>query len=155
MNITIDRKYKKQDYCIGKLYINDEYFCDTVEDQDRGLTQNMTIAQIKAKKVYAETAIPTGSYKITLDIVSNRFGAKDFYQKNANKGKLPRLIGVPGYDGVLIHCGNTAKDSAGCIIVGKNKIKGGVTESKDTFIALYKKLMAANTKKEIITLTIK
>lgn len=90
-----------------------------------------TIQRIKLPK---ETAIPTGTYKITLDVISPKYSTKDFYIKNANKGRLPRLLNVPGYEGVLIHCGNTAADSAGCLIVGRNKKIGMVLDSKETFI---------------------
>lgn len=90
-----------------------------------------TIQRIKLPK---ETAIPKGTYKITLDVISPKYSTKDFYIKNANKGRLPRLLNVPGYEGVLIHCGNTAADSAGCLIVGRNKKVGMVLDSKETFI---------------------
>lgn len=90
-----------------------------------------TIQRIKLPK---ETAIPKGTYKITLDVISPKYSTKDFYIKNANKGRLPRLLNVPGYEGVLIHCGNIAADSAGCLIVGRNKKVGMVLDSKETFI---------------------
>ena len=72
MNIILNRIAKKAKYTIGKLYINDKYFCDTLEDTDRGLTQSMTEQQIGSKKVYGETAIPTGTYRIIISY-SNKF----------------------------------------------------------------------------------
>ena len=109
MNITLNRIAKKAKYTIGKLYINDQYFCDTLEDTDRGLTQSMTEQQIGSKKVYGETAIPTGTYRIIISY-SNKF-----------KKQMPLLLNVPGFAGIRIHSGNTEKDSLGCILVGKNK----------------------------------
>ena len=137
MKLALIRKYKKDKYCIGKLYIDGEYFCDTLEDKDRGLTDNMTVSKISKIKVKKETAIPTGTYKVTLDIFSPKFGNKSFYKKTCN-GKLPRILNVKGFDGVLIHCGNTNLDTSGCILVGRNLEKGKVLKSQETFEKLYK-----------------
>lgn len=153
MELKLDRKYKKNTYSIGKLYVNGSYFCDTVEDKDRGLYQHMTDAQIKSKKVYAETAIPLGTYNITMNVISPKFSQKSYY-KNFCKGRMPRLLNVPGFDGILIHSGSTAKSSAGCIIVGKNTVVGGVTQSQYYFEKLYKLLDEANKKGEKITIKI-
>ena len=142
MNITLNRIAKKSKYTIGKLYINGEYFCDTIEDTDRGLTQTMTDAQIKSKKVYGQTAIPTGTYKVIISY-SNKF-----------KRQMPLLLNVPGFLGIRIHSGNTEKDTEGCLIVGKNKVVGKVIESKDTYNKLFSILCEAN-KKEAIKITIK
>lgn len=152
MKLLLKRIAKKPAYTIGKLYIDGQYFSDTIEDKDRGLTQNMSSDAIKRIKVANQTAIPIGTYKITLGTVSPRFGSKDFYKKNANGGKLPRLLSVPGFDGILIHVGVDQNSSSGCIIVGKNSVVGKVTDSKNTFIELYKKLETA--KNEGITITI-
>lgn len=142
MNITLNRIAKKAKYTIGKLYINDKYFCDTLEDTDRGLTQSMTEQQIGSKKVYGETAIPTGTYRIIISY-SNKF-----------KKQMPLLLNVPGFAGIRIHSGNTEKDSLGCILVGKNKAVGKVLESIDTYSKLFSILQEAN-KKETIKITIK
>lgn len=142
MNITLNRIAKKSKYTIGKLYIDDEYFCDTIEDTDRGLTQTMTDAQIKSKKVYGQTAIPTGTYRVIISY-SNKF-----------KRQMPLLLNVPGFLGIRIHSGNTEKDTEGCLIVGKNKVVGKVIESKDTYNKLFSILCEAN-KKEAIKITIK
>ena len=142
MNIILNRIAKKAKYTIGKLYINDKYFCDTLEDTDRGLTQSMTEQQIGSKKVYGETAIPTGTYRIIISY-SNKF-----------KKQMPLLLNVPGFAGIRIHSGNTEKDSLGCILVGKNKAVGKVLESRDTYNKLFSVLQKAN-KKETIKITIK
>lgn len=142
MNITLNRIAKKSKYTIGKLYIDGEYFCDTIEDTDRGLTQTMTDTQIKSKKVHGQTAIPTGTYRIIISY-SNKF-----------KRQMPLLLNVPGFLGIRIHSGNTEKDTEGCLIVGKNKVVGKVIESKDTYNKLFSILCEAN-KKEAIKITIK
>lgn len=156
MILQVYRKYKKDSYTIGKLYINGEYFCDTLEDKDRGLNQNMPLSYLKDHKVYGETAIPTGNYKITLDVISPKFGSTPFYS-NVCQGKLPRLLDVPAFDGVLIHVADGYKGAEllqGCIGVGKNKIKGGLLEGKDYFERLYKKLKEAVENGEELNLNI-
>lgn len=139
MKLVLKRLAKKSNYTVGKLYINDQYFCDTLEDTDRGLTQDIPLQEISKLKIKHNTAIPTGTYKITLDIISPRFSTKQVYKKI--DGKLPRLTNVPGFDGILIHIGNTDKDSSGCILVGQNKVVGKVINSTDTFFKLYDKLL--------------
>jgi hypothetical protein len=129
MEILVKRLYKTSAYTIGKMYIDGQYLCDTVEDTDRGLTQTMTSQQIAVKKVYGKTAIPAGRYKVTLTF-SNKF-----------KRVLPLVNDVIGFLGIRIHAGNTADDSLGCIIVGENKIKGGVVNSKVTLERLMAKLI--------------
>lgn len=154
MNILVKRVAKKASYTIGKMYINGVYFCDTCEDTDRGLTQYMSLAEIKRKKIYSRTAIPTGTYNVTMNVISPRFSKRDFYKKNCDGGRVPRLLNVPGFDGVLIHVGNSAADSNGCLLVGKNSQVGKVLNSTNTFLALYKKLKEASLKGEKITITI-
>ena len=154
MKLKLIRKYKKQDYTIGQLYYNDQFLCNTLEDHDRGLHSNMSIEDIKKIKKPSLTAIPTGTYNITLDIVSPKFSKYPFYQEVC-KGKLPRLQNVKGFDGILIHCGegpNGARFTSGCIIVGLNKIKGGLVKSKETFKMLYQLLQ--DHKQEGLTITI-
>lgn len=155
MKILIDRKWKKEDYTIGKLYVDGVFFSNTLEDRDRGLTSTMSIEEIKKKKKAGDTAIPTGTYKVRMDIPSPRFSKSNWYIKNSNGAKMPRLKDVPGYDGVLVHCGNTAKDTEGCILVGKNDVKGMVTKSKDYFLKLYNIMYTAYKKGENIEITIK
>jgi len=153
MKLKIDRKWKKETYTIGNLYIDGVWFCNTLEDRDRGLKQTDSLASIKQRKIYGETAIPTGIYNITLDVTSPKYSAIKWY-KDLCAGKMPRILNVPGFDGVLMHPGNTPLDTFSCVLVGENKIKGKVINSKETFKALYKKLKAANDRKEKITLEI-
>ncbi len=121
------------------MYIDDAYFCDTLEDTDRMLTQDMTEQQINKIKIKNKTAIPTGEYNILMNIISPRFSKKQYYM-NLCKGKVPRLGYVKGFSGILIHTGNTDEDSAGCILVGYNKVKGKLINSKIAFENLYHKL---------------
>lgn len=143
MKLTLRRIAKKDTYTIGKLYIDGVYFCDTIEDKDRGLYQKQDIQELRKIKVPSKTAIPTGIYKISLSIVSPKYSTKKIYQEIC-KGKVPRLLNVPGYEGVLIHIGNTAEDSAGCILVGQNKVVGKVINSTETFRKLYNKIKGQN-----------
>lgn len=156
MQILVFRKYKKDTYTIGEIYINGELFSSSLEDKDRALTQGMSLNTIKDIKVYGKTAIPTGTYEVTLDIVSPKFGQMPFY-KEVCKGKVPRLLNVPGFDGVLFHVADGYKGAEllhGCIGVGKNKIKGGLLEGKETFKKFYAKLEEADNRGEKITVTI-
>lgn len=153
MEIKVDRKWKKDTYTIGNLYVNGKYFCNTVEDKDRGLKQTDTLQTIKEKKIYGETAIPTGRYEVTMTVVSPKYKAVKWY-KDLCGGKMPRLLNVPGFEGILMHPGNTALDSLGCLIVGKNTIKGGVTQSRDYFKKLYKEMKKASDSGEKIYITI-
>ena len=73
MKLLLKTVAKKDRYTIGKLYVNDEYFCDTLEDTSRGLTSKMSEYEISKIKVHGNTAIPTGTYQITLDVVSPKF----------------------------------------------------------------------------------
>lgn len=141
MNFLLKRIYKANSYTIGDLYIDGVFFCNTLEDKDRGLKNGMTIEEINKIKIHSETAIPTGIYKITLDVVSPRFAKSNQYSFCG--GKLPRLLNVKGFEGILIHIGNTAADSAGCILVGENKVKGQVINSTSTFKRLYEVLKEA------------
>ncbi len=135
LNLKLKRIAKREGYTIGHLYVNGVKFCDTLEDTDRGLSQSLPVSVNAAKKKKGLTAIPTGRYRITLSVLSERFKKVAFY--NFCKGFLPRLLNVPSFDGVLIHVGNTAKDTEGCILVGENKVKGQVINSRETFLRLY------------------
>lgn len=125
MKLTLKRKFFGSAYTIGDLFIDDVFFCNTIEDIVRQLPavcpdtpkgKNCTCPQ----KKYAETAIPAGTYKVTMEY-SPHF-----------KRSLPLLHDVPHFIGILIHSGNTQRDSAGCIIVGFNTVKGKVTNSRAT-----------------------
>lgn len=149
MKILVKRIAKLPTYTIGRMYIDNQYICDTIEDTDHNLTQTMPLSEIKKKKVYGETAIPTGTYKVVMNVISPKF--KNRVWAKPYGGKLPRLLDVPGYDGVLIHVGNTVQDSLGCILVGENKVKGKVINSTITFNKVMSILLKA---KDDITITI-
>ena len=153
MELIVDRKWKKHSYTISNLIIDNKIFCQVLEDTDRGLDSSMPLAKILELKKPSITAIPRGTYEVTLDVYSSKFGSKPFYKEVCN-GKLPRLLNVKGFEGVLIHCGNTDKDSAGCLLVGQNKIKGQVINSQATFKELYKLLKDKHDKGEKITINI-
>lgn len=130
MKLTLNRKFKGQTYTIGDLSIDGKFFCNTIEDVVRELPATCPDTSCGrsctcAEKVYAKTAIPAGTYKVTLQY-SSRY-----------KKKMPYLHDVPHFLGILVHSGNTEVDSAGCIIVGKNTVKGKVLESRATFQELY------------------
>ena len=141
MELNIKRIARRETYTVGRLYIDGKYFCDTLEDKDRGLRQDMPVAVIRATKRKGITAIPTGRYRLTLAVQSPKFSKRAIYQ--FCNGYLPRLINVPGYDGVLIHIGNTARDTEGCLLVGRNTQVGKVLDSRKTFIELYDRLLGA------------
>ncbi len=149
MKISHIRSFLGEKYTISHIYVDGKYFCDAIEDKDRGLTSEMTEAEIRKIKVYAQTAIPYGKYKVTIDIVSPKMSQRAVY--NPIKGKVPRLLDVKGFDGILVHIGTTEKSSAGCVIVGKNTIKGRVTDSNKVFFSLYALMQKAKAKGESIT----
>ena len=126
MRIELVRIAFKSTYTIGKLYVDGKYFSDVLEDKDRGLDSSMTESEILEKKVKGQTAIPTGHYVINITY-SPKY-----------KRMMPLLLDVKGFSGIRIHSGNTAKDTEGCLIVGKNKKVGMVLESRDTYQRLFK-----------------
>lgn len=156
MRLFLKRIAKRERYTIGRLYVDGIYLCDTLEDRDRGLDSSMNVNTIKEKKVYGETAIPVGEYEITLDVVSPKFSKYKFYMDTC-EGKLPRLLDVKGFEGVLLHCAEGYKGAEllqGCIGVGKNTIVGGLTDCKNTFRKLYKELSSAKERGEKIYICI-
>lgn len=134
MKLQLKRVALRDTYTIGKLYVDGQYWCDTLEDRVRDLSRE--------KKVPGETAIPAGTYDIVVNI-SPKF-----------KRLLPRLLGVPYFEGILIHRGNTAKDSAGCILVGENRAVGKVLNSTYWEKRVTERLLEAQDKGEDIKITI-
>ena len=153
MLVTVDRRWCRDTYSIGRFYIDGVLYGNSLEDKDRGLKQSDPTEYIKRRKVAGETAIPKGKYRLTMDVVSPKYASVAWY-KNLCGGKMPRLLDVPGFDGILIHPGSTALDTKGCILVGKNTKVGQLTESRDTFKKIYKILRAAADKGEAITVEI-
>lgn len=131
LDITLERIVNRPTYCIGRLYVDGVYFSDTLEDVDRGLDDTMSEQEILSKKVYGQTAIPTGIYRVILN-----------YSPKYKK-VMPLLLNVKGYSGIRIHSGNTDKDTLGCILVGENKVVGKVINSRVKYEALYKRICQA------------
>ena len=139
MEILVERKWKKDNYTIGNLYINGKWFSNTLEDKDRGLKDSMSLTEIKTLKKPRITAIPTGTYEVTLNVVSPKFSKYPFYN-SINGGRVPRLLNVKGFEGILIHVMDGPKGanlSEGCIGVGRNLIKGGLLQGKEYYKKLY------------------
>ena len=116
----------------------------------------MSLEEIKKIKIKDQTCIPYGTYTITLDVVSPKFGSKSYYKEVCN-GKVPRLLNVKGFDGILIHVGdgpNGHRLTEGCILIGRNTIKGGLTEGKKYFQLLYNKMLEAKKRGERVTIEI-
>lgn len=141
MKLELKRRFLGESYTIGSLSIDGKKFCDTLEDKGRDLNKN-GVFDGDEKKVYAETAIPYGTYNVVVDY-SPKF-----------KRELPRLQNVKHFEGILIHRGNTAEDSAGCILVGENKVKGKVINSTPYEKELVRILKEAQDRKEPITIKI-
>lgn len=137
MKLELKRIALRDTYTIGKLYIDGVYFCDTIEDKVRDLNKNGVFDNGEFK-VKGETAIPYGTYEVVW-AYSPRF-----------KRYTPRLLNVKSFDGVLIHGGNTARDTEGCIILGQNKIKGKVINSKEFVNKLYPIIKNACQKGKVI-----
>lgn len=130
MILTLKRIALKPTYTIGKLYIDDTYFCDTLEDTVRDKNKNGKF-DAGEYKIYGQTAIPYGKYEVKWTY-SPRF-----------KRYMPLLMNVPSFNGVRIHSGNTAKDTLGCILVGENSKVGMVLNSRNTVNKLYPKIEQA------------
>lgn len=134
MKLRVERLWKKPAYTVGRLFVDGKLFCNTLEDTVRDLSNE--------KKIYGKTAIPYGEYKVVYNW-SPKFGRN-----------LPRLLNVPAFEGILIHPGNTADDSAGCILVGRNTEVGRLTESRYTSDKLNVLIEDAQRRGESITIEI-
>lgn len=122
MEIRVKRTIKTKRSTTGVLSIlGSPFTCFTLEDTDRGLQASMCPAEILATKVDGQTAIPAGRYEVAITM-STRF----------NK-ELPLLLAVPGFSGIRIHAGNTAADTAGCLLVGKDSHLDRVGRSREAF----------------------
>lgn len=115
MKLEVKRHFKGPQYTIGRMYADGVYLCDTLEDTVRP----------DGQKIAGQTAIPTGTYPVRITY-SPRF-----------KKMLPMLDNVPNFTGVRIHTGNTAEDTEGCILVGYNRVKGRVCDSRAAFRRLF------------------
>ena len=153
MKLKVERRWPKATYTIGRLYIDGIYYCDTLEDRDRGLKQTDPPTYISSRKVAGETAIPKGTYGVAMNVTSPKYAGVAWYY-NFCRGKMPRLLAVPGFDGILIHPGSDALSTRGCLLVGKNTKVGKLTESKACFQEVYKLMKAAADKGEKISIEI-
>lgn len=154
LELVIKRIAAKPDYTIGRLYVNGKLFCDTLENTDRGLDQSMSLDELLKRKVFGKTAIPTGTYRITMNHKSPKFSKIDYYREFCD-GYMPRLLLVPGFEGVLIHRGNKEEATEGCLLVGDNTSKGGLSNSKGQWENLMiKYLLPAKERGTPITITI-
>lgn len=152
MEIVVKRLYPKENYTIGKLYVDGVYECDTLEDKVRDLNKDGDLNDEGEGKVYGKTAIPYGRYEVTLKVMSPKYSHRSSYLWCG--GYLPRLLDVPHFDGILLHGGNSADDSCGCLLVGENKVKGRLVNSMATLKRLYPKLKKASDRGEDIWITI-
>mgnify|MGYP004531332531 FL=1 len=119
MKLTLKRIALRPTYTIGKLYIDDAYFCDTLEDTVRDTNKSGKFDNGE-KKIKGKTAIPYGTYEIKWTY-SPRF-----------KKYTPQLMNVPSFEGIRIHSGNSSDHTEGCLLLGENKKVGMVLNSKAT-----------------------
>lgn len=156
MEILVYRKWPKAGYCIGRFYIDGIMYANSLEDEDRGLSDAMDERTIRNKKIYGKTAIPKGRYRIDMETVSPKFSKYDFYMDVCD-GKLPRLKNVKGFDGILIHVADGPRGAdllEGCIGIGLNKVKGQLCYGKETFKKVYDEMKKAHDRGESIYITI-
>ena len=153
MKLRLERRWPKATYTIGVLFIDGIRYCETLEDADRGLKWTDPLSFIQSRKVAGETAIPKGKYTITMNVTSPKYAGVAWYW-NFCRGKMPRLLHVPGFDGILIHPGSDALSTRGCVLVGKNTKVGKLTDSKACFQQIYRLMKAASDKGEEITIEI-
>lgn len=152
LKLKLERRWPRETYTIGVISVNGVRFSESVEDRDRGLDSSMSLDEIKKKKIYGETAIPKGTYKVILSR-SPKFANKGW--SIPYDGLVPEIVGVKGFSGVRIHPANYATELQGCIAPGFNKVKGGVVNSVLTYTELMKKyLFPAWQKGDEIQLTI-
>ncbi|MDR1681181.1 MAG: DUF5675 family protein [Prevotellaceae bacterium] len=142
MELILKRRFLKAEYTIGALYIDGEYFCDTLEATDRGLSQSMPLGEIRRRKAAHKTAIPTGMYWVIVT------------RSPTKKRLLPLLLNVPGFSGILIHRSNSPHDTSGCILAGENREKGKVINTARYEKRLVKMLTEAQDREEEISIMI-
>lgn len=150
MRIKVVREFFSNTETLGTMYINDKFFCYTLEDYDRKLKQSQDKDFIKANKIAKLTAMPSGNYRVILS-VSNRF-----------KRLMPEVLNVKGFAGIRIHGGNTHENTEGCILVAKNryinkpslfgKVRNWIQGTMET--NLIKEIQKAINKNEIVELSI-
>jgi len=125
MELRVERTDFSETSTIGKLYVDDQFECYTLEDK------------VRPVKIKGKTAIPAGRYEVIVNF-SQRFGRM-----------LPLFLNVPNFEGVRIHPGNTAADTEGCILVGETKDAEFIGQSKLAFDGLFNKLKATSETEKI------
>ena len=134
MNLTLKRLNLTPNYTEGELYVNGVYFCKTLEDTNRDLNKNGQFDN-NEKKVYGETCIPYGKYKVILSY-SPKF-----------KRELPEILEVPDFQGIRIHRGNKISDTLGCVLCGE-KVKNGYLSNSTPYeiklVELFKQAKSRN-----------
>lgn len=134
MNLTLKRLNLTPNYTEGELYVNGVYFCKTLEDTNRDLNKNGQFDN-NEKKVYGETCIPYGKYKVILSY-SPKF-----------KRELPEILEVPNFQGIRMHRGNKISDTLGCVLCGE-KVKNGYLSNSTPYeiklVELFKQAKSRN-----------
>lgn len=133
MELNLQRIVKDKAYTLGKLRIDGEEFCHTLEPRWRSP---------EARKVPGRTAIPAGRYPVVITL-SPKF-----------KQWLPLLLHVPNFEGIRIHAGNTVKDTKGCILVGECQEKGVLSDSRLWLDRLKQRIVDAKERGEGVWITV-
>jgi hypothetical protein len=118
INLFLYRAHLKPEYTIGNLSIEERFLCNTLEDTVRDLNKDGDLDDPGEFKIYGETAIPYGRYKVIVSM-SPKFGRM-----------LPLIMDVKHFVGIRMHRGTSAKNSSGCVLVGMNTDKGRLSDSK-------------------------
>ena len=156
MEILVYRKWPKAGYCVGRIFIDGQLYGNTLEDEDRGLSDAMSEDTIRNRKIYGKTAIPRGRYIVDMNTYSPKFAKYPFY-KDVCDGKLPRIKNVKGFEGILLHVADGPKGAdllEGCIGVGLNHNRGQLCEGKETFKKIYALMKEAHNRGENIYITV-
>ena len=159
MELVLTRIAKRKTYTIGRLAIvervDDEYlageretyFCDTLEppalEQKTTVSKEAVLRSPKKVQSLKPFAIPEGRYAVVIS------------WSPKIKQWLPILLGVPMFSGIRIHAGNTAADTEGCILVGKNREVGKVLDSRAWLYRLKQKITEAKARDEPVWITIR
>lgn len=134
MKIEVKRTYLKQGYTIGRFYVDGTYMCNTMEPTRRDLSTEA--------KVPGKTAIPEGTYLV------------DMSWSNKMRGCRPFIIGVPHFQGVMIHEGNIPSQTAGCILLGENTVRGMLKNSRHHVNKVCRMIEDAENRGEMVTLQV-
>lgn len=154
MQLTLRRDLPRAaGFSMGKLFFGSKFLCGTLEPEDSGLECPIAGALVLQRKRHGLIAVPMGDYSIIL-CASPRFSGRAFYKSHFG-GLIPRLVAVPGFDGVLIHPGNTVADTSGCLLVGNRIGQGVLGSSRAAWLTLMSEfLYPAWQRKETITIHI-